>query len=54
MLLYIPRDVLEDVKNMLADKETIDVSFVQFKNYVMNFQSPILSYQWIQIGGGKI
>jgi len=28
---------LEDVKNMLADKETIYVSFVQFKNYVMNF-----------------
>jgi hypothetical protein len=45
---------LEDVKNMLAGKETIDVSFVQFKNYVMNFQSPILSHQCIKIGCNKM
>jgi hypothetical protein len=45
---------LEDVKNMLADKETIDVSFVQLENYVMNFQNTILSYQCTKIGSNKM
>jgi hypothetical protein len=27
---------------------------VQFKNYVMNFQSPILSHQCIKIGCNKM